>query len=226
MIPRLPGPLVLVGLGGLGTPAAAALVQAGARHLRLIDDDHVELSNLPRQPLYGTDDLGRLKVDAAADRLRAAANDAGLALEIIPSRLGPDNADTLLGDAVAILDGTDGVTSKLLLNEAAIRHHIPLVHAGAVGTDGQLVTILPGETACVRCLFPDLRETDELATCQQSGILGPVVGAIGLRMAAEALAIAAGRRPELAGRLAMLDGVRLRWRTIELRRNPRCPTCA
>ncbi len=218
-------PLVLVGIGGLGAPAAATLVQAGARHLRLIDDDRVELSNLPRQPLFGTGDLGQLKVEAAARRLEAFAGPGGLHVEALALRLDGGNADALLEGALAVLDGTDGLPSKLALNDAAVRQRVPLVHAGALGTEGQLMTILPGETACVRCLFPELRERDDFASCQQAGILGPVVGAVGVRMAAEGLALSRGERPSLAGRLAMLDGVGLRWRTIEVRRNAACPGC-
>jgi molybdopterin/thiamine biosynthesis adenylyltransferase len=102
---------------------------------------------------------------------------------------------------------------------------VPLVHAGAVGLDGQLFSILPQRSACLRCLFPELPREDELLTCQQAGILGPVVGLIGLAAAREAAAIVAGRPPALANRLAILDGARLRWRTIGLRPSPRCPAC-
>ena len=220
-------PLVLIGIGGLGAPAAATLVQAGVRHLRLIDDDRVELSNLPRQPLFGTGDLGQLKVEAAARRLEAfAAGRGGLHVETLATRLDAANADVLLDRALALLDGTDGLASKLVLNDAAVRHGVPLVHAGALGTDGQLMTILPGETACLRCLFPELHESDDFASCQQAGVLGPLVGAVGVRMATEGLALSRGERPSLAGRLAMLDGIGLRWRTIEVRRNIDCRSCA
>ena len=125
-----------------------------------------------------------------------------------------------------LLDGTDGLEAKDLLNEVALELEIPLIHAGAVGLDGQLMTILPHRTACLRCLFVELPEEDELPTCQQSGILGPVVGAVGLAAAREALRILEGRPPPLEGRLGILDGTSLRWRTLELSRNPSCPACA
>lgn len=213
----------IVGVGGLGAPAAAALAASGVSALTLIDDDLVEISNLPRQPLYDVDDVGTPKVEAAARRLRARRPD--LRVESVRARVDAGNADALLAGHAVILDGTDGLPSKSMLNDAALALGIPLVHAGAVGLDGQLFTILPGRTACLRCLFPELPGEDDLPTCQQSGILGPVVGAIGLAAADEARRILAGAAPELANRLAILDGTRVRWRVVGLRPNPRCPAC-
>jgi adenylyltransferase/sulfurtransferase len=218
------GGAVIVGVGGLGAPAAAALAAAGIARLGLIDADVVEHSNLPRQPLYGSDDVGRAKVEVAAQRLRAARAD--LTTIVHQARVEADSATRLLAGYDVILDGTDSLTSKALLNESALALGIPLVHAGAVGLEGQLLTIQPGRSACLRCLFPELADDDDLPTCQQSGILGPVVGAVGLAAASEALRVVRGEPPELANRLAMLDGARLRWRTIELEPNPRCPSCA
>ncbi len=217
------GGAVIVGVGGLGAPAAAALAAAGVARLGLLDPDVVELSNLPRQPLYGEEDLGRAKVDVATERLRAAFPD--LVVEATQARVDSASARQLLDGYDVILDGTDGLPSKVLLNEAALDLGVPLVHAGAVGFDGQLFTILPNRSACLRCLFPELPREDELPTCQQSGILAPVVGLIGLAAAGEAAAIVAGRAPQLANRLAILDAARLRWRTLALRPSARCPAC-
>jgi len=217
------GGAVIVGVGGLGAPAAAALAATGVARLGLLDPDVVELSNLPRQPLYGEQDVGRAKVDVAAARLRAAFPD--LVVEATHARVESGSARQLLDGYDVILDGTDGLPSKVLLNEAALELGVPLVHAGAVGFDGQLFTILPNHSACLRCLFPELPREDELPTCQQSGILAPVVGLIGLAAAGEAAAIVAGRAPQLANRLAILDAARLRWRTLALRPSTRCPAC-
>ncbi len=214
---------VIVGVGGLGAPAAAALAASGVSALTLLDDDVVELSNLPRQPLYDVDDVGTPKVEAAASRLRALRPQ--VRVDAIRARVEAGNAKHLLTGHAVILDGTDGLQSKAMLNDAALALGIPLVHAGAVGLDGQLCTILPGRSACLRCLFPELPGEDDLPTCQQSGILGPVVGAIGLAAAAEALRLVRGEPPALADRLAILDGASLRWRTVALRPNPRCPVC-
>lgn len=214
---------VIVGVGGLGAPAAAALVAAGVAALTLVDDDVVETSNLPRQPLYTVDDVGTPKVEAAARRLQAAHPE--LHVTTVRARVEAGNAREILAGHAVILDGTDGLPSKAMLNDTALALDVPLVHAGAVGLDGQLFTILPGRTACLRCLFPELPGEDDLPTCQQSGILGPVVGAIGLAAAAEAARIVDGEPPELANRLAILDGARVRWRVVALRPNPRCPAC-
>jgi adenylyltransferase/sulfurtransferase len=214
---------VIVGVGGLGSPAAAALAAAGVPALTLVDDDVVETSNLPRQPLYAVDDVGTPKVEAAARRLRTRRPD--LRITTVRSRVAAANAREILAGHAVILDGTDGLPSKSMLNDAALSLDIPLVHAGAVGLDGQLFTILPRRTACLRCLFPELPHEDDLPTCQQSGILGPVVGAIGLAAAGEVSRILDGDAPELANRLAILDGARVRWRVVELRPNPRCPAC-
>jgi len=215
--------VAIVGVGGLGAPAAAALAASGPAALTLIDDDLVELSNLPRQPLFDVTDVGTPKVEAAARRLRALR--PGMHVATIRARVDSSNGAQMIAGHAVIIDGTDGLPSKSMLNDAALTLGIPLVHAGAVGLDGQLFTILPGRSACLRCLFPELPGEDDMPTCQQSGILGPVVGAIGFAAAAEARRILSGEAPELANRLAILDGVRVRWRTVAVRPNPRCPAC-
>ena len=216
--------IAIVGVGGLGAPAAVALAAAGLDRLTLIDPDLVESSNLPRQPLFGDRDLGRPKVEAASERL--CRERPGLRIESVVARVDSASAVALLSGHAAILDGTDGLESKVLLNEVAVETGIPLVHAGAVGLEGQLFSILPGSSACLRCLFVELPDPDDMPTCQQSGILGPVVGAVGLAAAREALAMYRGLRPRLADRLAIFSGRDLLWRTIELRRHPRCPACS
>lgn len=216
--------VAIVGVGGLGAPAAAALAAAGIRKLTLLDHDVVEASNLPRQPLYGWHDAGSPKAEVAAARLRRAH--PLTEIDALVARVEATTALDLLAGHDAIVDGTDGLDAKVLLNQTALALGTPLVHAGAVGFEGQLTSILPRETACLRCLFVELPDPDEMPTCQQAGILGPVVGAIGFAAAREALALGAGRRPPLADRLAIFSGRSLAWRTIELRRNPRCPACA
>jgi molybdopterin/thiamine biosynthesis adenylyltransferase len=217
------GTAVVVGVGGLGAPAAAALAAAAVPRLRLIDPDAVELSNLPRQPLYGCSDLGAPKVEAAARRLRALS--ASLDVEPCAIRLDVASAAELLRGADVVLDGSDNLATKDLLNATALELGIALVHAGAVGLGGQLMTILPQRSACLRCLFPELRDGADLPTCQEAGILGPVVGAVGFAAASEALSVLRGAPPALVNRLAIFDGAQLRWRSLELRPNPRCPAC-
>jgi molybdopterin/thiamine biosynthesis adenylyltransferase len=217
------GSVAIVGVGGLGAPAAAALAAAGIARLSLFDPDVVEPSNLPRQPLYGHRDVGRPKAEIAAERLARAHPELGARAHV--ARVDETSAAAAIAGHDAVIDGTDGMAAKALLNEAALATGVPLVHAGAVGLEGQLMAILPHRSACLRCLFVELPDENELPTCQQSGILGPVVGAIGLAAAREALAIARGERPLLANRLAILSAIRLSWRVVELRPNPRCPSC-
>jgi adenylyltransferase/sulfurtransferase len=218
---RAPGALV-VGVGGIGAPAAALLAASGAARLGLIDPDVVELSNLPRQPLFGSGDLGKRKVEVAAARLVTAT--PRLEVQAHVGRL-DRRTKGLVRDYDVIVDGTDNLETKALLNEVALESGIPLVHAGVLGLEGQVLTILPRASACLRCLFPELPDPAELASCEQAGVLGPVVGAIGALAAREALAVLEARAPSRAGRLAILEGARLRWRLIEVPRNPRCPSC-
>lgn len=215
--------VAIVGVGGIGAPAAAALARASVS-LTLIDPDVVEPSNLPRQPLYSRNDVGRSKVEVAAERI--ARTRPGLAVVPRVGRVEVASATTLLAGHKVVIDGTDGLATKDLLNRVAIELDLPLVHAGAIGLDGQLMTILPRRTACLRCLFVELPGEDDLPTCQQAGVLGPAVGSIGFAAAREALAVVRGEPPPLAGRLAILDGERMRWRALEVSRNPRCPCCA
>ncbi len=212
----------IVGVGGLGAPAAVALGHTGAT-LTLFDPDVVETSNLPRQPTYGHRDVGKPKAECTAQRLRS--HHPEIEVEACVTTIDAQHGRSLLSGHDVIIDATDGMPVKALLNELALELDIPLVHAGVLGLDGQLMTIEPRRSACLRCLFVELPPEDELASCQQAGILGPVVGAVGLAAAREARAILDQRPPALENRFAILDGAALRWRSIELRRNPRCPSC-
>lgn len=213
----------IVGVGGLGAPAAIALARTGAR-LSLFDPDVVELSNLPRQPVYGRHDIAEPKATAAAARLRRTHPGVDVVAHTVRVD-STDGARRLAGHTV-IVDATDGMEAKALLNELALELATPLVHAGVLGLDGQLMTIVPHQSACLRCLFVELPAEDEMPSCQQAGVLGPVVGAVGLAAAREAAAVLAGESAPLQNRLAILDGGALRWRRIDLHRNPHCPACA
>jgi len=213
----------IVGVGGLGAPATALLAALGHWPLRLIDPDHVELSNLPRQPLFGEGDLGKAKARAATEQVQAQHADR--VVEFRQERLEGSNASDLLADTAVVIDGTDNLATKRLLNQWCCENGVALVHAGAVGWEGQLTTILPGKSACLNCLFTDLSDDSEAASCEQEGILGPVVGAIGLAAAREAQSVLQGEPPALAGRLGILNGRTLIWRSIAIARRPECPAC-
>jgi adenylyltransferase/sulfurtransferase len=222
--PRLARARVLViGIGGLGSPAALALGAAGVGTLALVDHDGVEVSNLHRQPLYDGSDLGRPKVAVAAARLRSLA--PGLRVETRMERFGTTGTNGVSGFDV-VLDGTDTVADKFVVNDAAVAARVPLVHAGVLGFQAQLLTVLPGETACYRCLFEEPPPPGEVASCEEAGVLGPLVALAGALQAAEAIRLLTGERPAYAGRLLALDLRRGSQRVVPVAPNPRCPACA
>jgi molybdopterin/thiamine biosynthesis adenylyltransferase len=186
-------------MGGLGVPAAAALVRGGARRLGLVDPDPIELSNLPRQVIYGTASLGRLKVEAAAKRLRGDSR--ALVVETYAFALAPENAAGLIHRYDFVIDATDDPIAKFLINDTCLALRKPFVYAGVVGMTGQAMTVIPGRTACLRCLFEEPPDPAEVAGCREAGIIGPVAGLIGECEAAEALRWLAGNEPELAGKI-------------------------
>jgi len=210
---------LVVGVGGLGAPAAMALAAAGADTLVLVDPDRVEVSNLHRQPLYDAADVGQPKVDVAAARLRALH--PGLRVETSQSRFEPRH---LLGCDV-VLDGTDTIAAKFAVNDACVAAGIPLVHAGVLGFRAQLLTVLPGQSACYRCVFEEAPPPGDVPSCQDAGVLGPVPVLAGALQAAEAIRVLAGTSPAFAGRLLTIDTREGRWRSIPVTPNPRCPAC-
>lgn len=215
--------VLVVGMGGLGTPAAEALVAAGVGTLGLVDPDVVEPSNLHRQLLYVDTDVGRPKVEVAAGRLRARA--PGLHVRTWRERFTTDHVG-LLGAFDLLVDGTDTIAAKFLLNDAAVAARIPLVHAGILGWQAQLLTVLPGRRGCYRCLFEDAPPPGDVPSCTEAGVLGPIAALAGTLQATEAIRVLTGRAPAFAGRLFTIDARAGRWRTVPFDPNPRCSTCA
>jgi molybdopterin-synthase adenylyltransferase len=214
--------VLIVGLGGLGCPAAMALADEGIGTLGLVDPDRVDASNLPRQLLYTDTDVGRLKVEAAAARLAARA--PGLRVEPLRERFEtPDPA--WLGTWDAVVDGTDTIASKFRVNDACVLAGVPLAHAGAVGWRAQVLCVLPGDTPCYRCLFEEPPPEGELPSCEAAGVLGPVTALAGALQAEQVLQLLAGTRPSLAGRILTFDLGNGTWRSVSLSRNLRCAVC-
>ena len=199
-----------------------ALAAAGVGRLGLIDPDRVEVSNLHRQPLYDEADVGRPKVEAAARRL--AARHPALRVETWHARFGREDAG-LLGRFDVVVDGTDGGATKFEVNDAAIAAHATLVHAGATGFRAQLLTVLPGRSACLRCLFEEPPPPDEVPGCEAAGVLGPVVTLAGALQAGEAIRLLAGAGAHFADRLLTIDLRAGTWRSVPLARNPACVGC-
>jgi len=213
--------VVVVGVGGLGAAAALELAAGDVARIRLIDPDCVEASNLHRQILHSGADVGRPKVDVAAEKLRRTR--ASLEVDPLRERLTPENVVALLDGSDVVVDATDDAATKFLLNDACVIAGRTLVHAGVIGFRGQLFTIVPRQSACLRCLFPEAPSEQESATCRDAGILGPVAALLGVLQARQALAALAGE--PTAGRLVTVDARSLAIREIELASDPRCTLC-
>lgn len=215
--------VLCVGAGGLGSPVALYLAAAGVGHLTLLDPDEVALSNLHRQVLHGTADLGRPKVESGADRLRAL--DPMLEIEPLRASLDEASAPALFEAHDLVVDGSDNFETRFLCNDVAIATGTPLVHGAVLGFVGQ-VTVVDGQTGgCYRCLFEAPPPPGEVPPCSEAGVLGAVCGVIGSVMATEAVKLLVGGLPTLAGRLFAWDGLEARGRTLALPRRADCPAC-
>jgi molybdopterin/thiamine biosynthesis adenylyltransferase len=219
---------VLAGCGALGTVAANLLVRAGVGHLRIVDRDFVEVSNLQRQTLFEEADArdSLPKAIAAERRLRSINSD--VRVEGVVADITPENAMELLTGFPLILDGTDNFETRLLLNDAAISLNIPWIYAAAVGSYGVTMTILPGESACLACLLEGDGQSKTLGaedTCDTAGILSAAAGAIASIEAGEAIKFLCGRPEALHGRLVSCDIWSGKFQSIRVARNPNCRAC-
>lgn len=218
--------VLLIGAGGLGSPAASVLARSGVGRMTIVDDDVVDVSNLHRQVLYRASDAGRPKIEAAAECLTADARRAGHDLKVdrVAGRFVPDTALGLLEGHHLALEGADNFATKFLVADAGRLAGVPTVQAGAVRWSGWALAALPADGPCLRCVFEDIPR-DRVETCAEAGVIGPVVGAMGAVQAFLALRLLRGDRTA-AGELwsyAALDG-RLRRRSV--RRRHGCPLCA
>jgi molybdopterin/thiamine biosynthesis adenylyltransferase len=215
--------VLIAGVGGLGCPAALHLAAAGVGTLVLVDPDDIELSNLNRQVLHRASSVGASKAASAAGQLRRLY--PSIQIELHAERLVGGNVARLISDVDFVIDGTDGVAAKFLINDAAVALGRPFSHAGVLAFHGQTLTVLPGRSACLRCLFPDVPPAGALPTCQEAGIIGPLAGVIGAVQAGEAVKYLLGEDELLADRLLTFDALTRRWRIVTLSRNPRCTCC-
>jgi molybdopterin/thiamine biosynthesis adenylyltransferase len=212
--------ILIIGVGGLGCPAATVLAEAGVSLLGLMDPDKVELSNLHRQILYSQQDLGRAKVEAAAEFLGKRYPQTKLIQ--IPESFGASNAEKVLSGYDLVIDGLDRLEKKFFLNDWCVKLKKPFVHAGVVRFEGQVLPVHPGRTACLRCLIPKIPPPFAMSTCQEAGVLGSFSQAIGYLQAHEALRLAGGKGPF---RLWKMDAQKREARTIVPQRNPDCEAC-
>jgi molybdopterin/thiamine biosynthesis adenylyltransferase len=212
--------ILIVGVGGLGCPSSLALAEAGVKELGLMDPDKVEWSNLHRQILYSDKDIGKSKVEAAAEFLKKYFPQTQT--NLLPEAFGPSNAEKVLGPYDLVIDGLDRLEKKFLLNDWCVKLGKPFVHAGVVKFEGQVLPVLPGQTACLRCLIPKIPPPFALPTCQEAGVLGSFSQAIGYLQAHQALLLAEGKGPF---HLWKVDVQRKETRSIVPQRNPDCEAC-
>jgi len=214
---------VVVGAGGLGSPAAIYLAASGIGRLTLVDDDVVDLTNLQRQILHGTPDVGRPKVESGAAAL--ARLNPECRVDALATRIAGDALTALVASATVVLDCTDNFATRHAINRACVAAGVPLVSGAAIGFDGQVASfdLRDAGAPCYACLFPESDAVDEVA-CSTMGVFAPLTGIVGAMQAAEAAKLVIGL-PSLSGRLLLVDARTMQWQTITLARDPGCLVC-
>jgi molybdopterin/thiamine biosynthesis adenylyltransferase/rhodanese-related sulfurtransferase len=219
--------VLLVGVGGLGSPAALYLAAAGVGHLTLVDDDRVERSNLQRQVLHGDADAGGLKIHSGRAALRRL--NPGIEVTGVEARLDSANVREVLAGQHVVIDGSDNFATRYAVNEACVALGIPCVHGSVFRFEGQVSVFWPARPGsagpCYRCLYPEPPPPELAPSCAEAGVLGVVPGVIGLLQASEALKLLLGVGETLVGRLLQFDALRGRFEEFDVLRDPRCRTC-
>lgn len=216
---------LIVGLGGLGSPAAMYLAAAGVGELILADFDVVELSNLQRQIAHDTESLGRPKVESAADRLHAINPDS--VIRPLNLQLNDGNLPALTATVDVVLDGCDNFATRLAVNAACVKTRTPLISGAAIRLEGQLAVYRLDRPngPCYRCLFPAGPEEDDAETCSETGVIAPLTGVIGSLQALEAVKLLASGESGLDDQLLIFDALRTDWRRLRIPADPECPCC-
>ncbi|HUF65923.1 MAG TPA: molybdopterin-synthase adenylyltransferase MoeB [Gemmatimonadaceae bacterium] len=215
--------VLVVGAGGLGSPASMYLAAAGVGTIGLVDFDEVERSNLQRQILFGETDVGRLKLEAASDRLSGI--NPHLHLEPHETRLSARNAERIVGGYDVVVDGTDNFATRYLVNDVCVHLGVPNVYGSVLRFEGQASVFATPEGPCYRCLFREPPPPGLVPSCAEAGVMGVLPGIIGSIQAAETIKLITGAGRSLAGRLLLLDALTMTFRSIEIRRDPGCPAC-
>ncbi len=213
--------VLIVGLGGLGSPAALYLAAAGVGTLVLADDDNVHISNLQRQILFTSQDIGQPKSQVARQRLQQL--NPAIELQVIGERLHGEPLNQAVSGVNLVLDCSDNMATRQAINAACVTHNKPLISASAVGFGGQLMVLTPPwENGCYRCLWPDENEPER--NCRNAGVIGPVVGVMGTLQALEAIKLLTGIVPA-SGSLRLFDARQHSWRVLSMQKSARCPVC-
>lgn len=215
--------VLLIGSGGLGSPAALYLTAAGVGTLGLVDFDVVDFSNLQRQIIHSTKSVGRPKVESAKERL--AEVNPNVKVITFNERLTTANVMRIIKDFDIVLDGTDNFQTRYLLNDACVFTKKPYVYGSIFRFDGQATVFYPGKGPCYRCLFAEPPPPGMVPSCAEGGVLGILPGVIGVIQATEVIKLIIGKGEPLIGRLMLYDALRMNFREVKFRRNPKCPVC-
>ncbi len=215
--------VLMIGAGGLGSPSSLYLAAAGVGTIGIIDDDVVDASNLQRQVIHSTERIGMPKAESAQMTLTALNPD----VEVVQyrERLSSANIDAIIAGYDVVVDGTDNFPTRYLLNDASVKHGIPVVHASIFRFEGQLTVFKPHEGPCYRCLFPEPPPVELAPSCAEGGVLGVLPGIMGTLQATEAIKLLLGIGEPLVGRLLLADALDMSFHEVSLRRDPACPVC-
>lgn len=213
--------VLIVGAGGLGCPAAIRLASEGVA-ITLVDDDVVDETNLARQILFTNADVDVAKVEAAASALRRRY--PGADVETLNARLTPDHA-ALVARHTVVLDGTDNFPTRFTVNALCVSAGVPFVHGAAIGWQGQVLTVLPGQSACLACVFESEPPPGAAPTCAEAGVIAPLVGIVGGWMASEAISLLSGKKPETVDAMRVFDAFTGKRRLARVGRDPDCAVC-
>jgi adenylyltransferase/sulfurtransferase len=215
--------VLLIGAGGLGSPLGLYLAAAGVGRIGLVDFDVVDFSNLQRQVLHGTPDVGRPKLQSAKDRLRAINPE--VEIDLYETRLTSANAISIVEPYDIVIDGTDNFPTRYLVNDACVLLDKPNVYGSIFRFDGQASVFYPPHGPCYRCLYPEPPPPGEVPSCAEGGVLGILPGLVGCIQATEGVKLLLGKGSTLIGRLLLYDALQMRFQEFKVRRNPKCPVC-
>src|SRR3989338_9499643 len=213
--------ILLIGAGGLGSPLALYLSAAGVGELTLVDFDRVDESNLQRQVIHFTSDLGKLKVESA--KAKIAEINPFCKVNTVVAKISSDNAMDIIRDHDIVIDGTDNFPTRYLMNDACVLSGKPNIYGSIFRFEGQATVFYPGKGPCYRCLFAEPPPPGMVPSCAEGGVLGILPGVIGVIQATEAVKIIIGKGELLIGRLLLYDAMKMEFRTVRFRRSPSCP---
>ena len=219
------GRIAILGLGAIGSPAAVYLASAGIGYIRLIDRDYAELSNIQRQILCNEEDAKEYKPKAVAAKEKLEKVNSDIVLEAVFEDFNPSTAERLVKDVDIVLDGTDNMEARFLLNEVCVKNDVPFIYGAAIGDYGVLSMIIPGKTPCLKCIVPEMPEPGALPTCEVAGVLGPSPGMVGIIDAAEVIKHFVGFGNNLESKLLCFDLSSLHFDTVNAEKNPNCSVC-